>query len=71
MNRATLDKAVPSVYAGLIVIAAIFFPVAVAPIAIFGALVLAGWYSFLRPALRERERAEANRRQDGGQLGSS
>jgi hypothetical protein len=57
MERKALDRAVPIGYAALVVLSAIFFPIALAGIAIIGALVVAGWFSFARPMLKARERA--------------
>lgn len=51
MDRRTLDRAVPLVYAALMVASALFFRVALAPIAIFGAFMMAIYYSVLRPKL--------------------
>jgi hypothetical protein len=62
MNPKTIDRLVVLVYVVLVIAAAIAAPVAVGPIAIGGAVVVAGWFSFMRPLLRARERA---REQDG------
>lgn len=56
MQRRQLDRAVPLVYVVLVLLAAFLFPVALAPIALIGAVVVAGWFSFVRPMLRARER---------------
>ncbi len=70
MDRRTLDRAVPFTYAVLLLASALFFSAALAPIAIFGALAIAAYYSFLRskmPAVeasgRERDR-DRNRNRD-------
>jgi hypothetical protein len=52
MERKALDRAVPLLYAILIIASAMFFRVALAGIAIIGALVVAGYYSAIRPFIR-------------------
>lgn len=51
MDTRTLDRLVPAGYAILLLASALFFRVALAPIAIFGALGLALYYVALRPHL--------------------
>jgi hypothetical protein len=57
MDSRTLDRLVPLVYAALLVASALFFRAALAPIAIFGALLLTAYYSVLRRRLLAIEEA--------------
>lgn len=56
MHSKNLDRTVPAVYVGLIILSAIFFPIALGPIAIFGAVALMLYYSYARRRLRSMER---------------
>jgi len=51
MDRKQLDRAIPLGYAGLVVLSAVFVPIALAGIAIFGGLVVAVYYVMIRPRL--------------------
>lgn len=64
MDRQTLDKAVPFTYVVLLIAAGVFYPVALAPVAIFGALAIAAYYSFLRHKLVAGEIAGRDRQRD-------
>lgn len=51
MDRRTFDRAIPIVYAALMLASVFFFRAALAPIATFGAFALAIYYSVLRPKM--------------------
>lgn len=54
----------PFVYVVLLIASALFFPVAVAPIVIFGALVITAYFSFLRHKFPAPEDLGGNRQPD-------
>jgi hypothetical protein len=56
MDRKKLDLAVVLAYAVAVLLSALFIQSIAAPVAIFGAFAVAGWFSFVRPALKARER---------------
>jgi len=60
MDAKMLDRLVPLVYAALLLASALFFRAALAPIAIFGALALAAYYTAVRQRLIAEERATDN-----------
>jgi hypothetical protein len=62
MDSKNIDLAVPVAYILAVILAAVFAQAAVGPITIFGALAVAGWFSFVRPAMRARQRELARRR---------
>lgn len=57
MDRRTLDRLVPLLYAALVLASAFFFPSALAGVAIFGALAMAAYYSAIRQRLMIAGRA--------------
>jgi uncharacterized membrane protein len=61
MDHRTVGRILLLVYVLAVVVSAVFVRVAVAPIAIFGAVVVALWFSYLRPILKARERERARR----------
>lgn len=65
MDRIMVDRLVPLVYAALILAAVFFFSSALAGIAIFGGLVMAAYYSGVRPRLIAAERAKEQNAGDG------
>ncbi|MDP9317965.1 MAG: hypothetical protein M3O94_02595 [Actinomycetota bacterium] len=65
MDRKMLDTAVPLAYAALLVSSALSFRAALAPIAVFGALGMAIWYTGIRRRLIQLERAAEDREGDG------
>jgi len=68
MDRRTLDRLVPLLYAALVLASAFFFPSALAGISIFGALAMAAYYSALRQHLIPTEHAPDD---DIGDAGSN
>jgi hypothetical protein len=64
MHRRTLNRLMPFVYVVLLIGSALFFPVAVAPIAIFGALTITVYFSFLRHKLPALEDPSGDRQLD-------
>ena len=71
MDRKMLDRLVPLAYAGLVVASVLFFRSALAGIAIFGALVLAAYYSAVRQRLFAAERPHAGTNADGDGAGDN
>jgi uncharacterized membrane protein len=57
MDRKMLDRLVPLLYAALMLATVLFFRKGVAPVAIFGALVIAAYFSAVRPRFVAAERA--------------
>lgn len=51
MNRRNLDRLIPLVYGVLVVVSAVFFPVALAGIAVIGAIGVGAYFSVVRHML--------------------
>jgi hypothetical protein len=66
MDRRTLDRLVPLLYAGVLLISILFWQRALAANAIFGALAMTLYYTTIRSRLvaAERARDEAQAAQD-------
>jgi uncharacterized membrane protein len=60
MSPRTLKALVPITLVLIVVIAIVFFPVAVGPIAIFGAVGVAVYFSVVRQVARNRRAREAD-----------